>query len=426
MDKLKLSNFSSLKAAITTSLFGLIVFYFMSVMPVTPQFKSEGFIERSKNSLLSFAFYTSDRPFTVDLFYKIFGSEPSNVVIGQQLFSAFCWTFLGFAISQTIKNRTLSFLSLLILSTVPFWWNIAGWTNVMRSESVTFSLFALWYANLILYYEYRIKILFVTLCTVTLLFSFTRDNIPYFLLLFAALLAFLPRKRHAWFKYFVFVLIVFGLQVSSAQTGQRHQFPLINVLLQRVLVDEVRVDYFISHGMPVDKDFIEKWERQWATSYDWALYKEARYEDFMDFTIHDGKYVYGLFLLENVDYTFKSVWDNKQHLFVSNLNEYTEHPPKKIMITVFSKGWDLLASATLPLLLIPLMSLFLIKRHPYLFLILPSILVNAIFIYHADAMEVQRHSLIVMTVWLTIFIHASLKLLDATMNGSTAAPSSVT
>jgi len=399
---------------IAISCLGFVVIYFMTEMSGVPLFKSEGFIERSKSSLLNLAFYTSGRPFTVDLFYKIFGSEPSNAVIGQQILSAFCWVFLGFAISQTIENKTLSILSIVIFSTVPFWWNIAGWTNVMRSESVAFSLFAFWYAAIILYYKYHLKTLFILLCLVTLLFSFTRDNIPYFLLLFAIFLAILHPKKHAWLTYFIFVLIVFSLQVTSAQIGKRHQYPLINVIFQRILVDDARTNYFVSQGMPIDKDFRAKWKGKWASDYDWSLFKEPKYKKFMDFTLHKGKYVYGLFLLQNLDYTFKSVWYNKQYLFKSNLSIYTEKPPQNLIITTISKFWDSLAFATIPLFLMYPTSLFFIKKYPYLFFIFSSILLNAIFIFHADAMEVARHSLIVMIAWFTIFIHTFFKMLDTT------------
>jgi hypothetical protein len=248
---------------ISCILFDFTAIYFLTELAGNPIFNSEGFITRSKNALLTLKFFTSNRPFTTDLLYKVYGSNPSNSVIGQQILSAFCWIFLGFAISLTINKKLLAIFSLILFSTLVFWWNIAGWTYVMRSESSAFSLFALWYAMIILYYQYRWRTLLLLLCIVTILFSFTRDNIPYFLLPFAVLLYINSRssfqqQRRGWLIYLIVVIILFISQIISAQIGARHQFPLINVILKRIIVDEEKTAYFVSHGMPVDDNFITK------------------------------------------------------------------------------------------------------------------------------------------------------------------------
>jgi hypothetical protein len=170
---------------ISCILFNFTVSYFINELAGNPIFKGEGYIERSKNALLTLNFFISAKPFTTDFLYKIYGSNPSNSVIGQQILSSFCWIFLGFAVCLTINKKLLSIFSLILFSTLVFWWNIAGWTYVMMSESSAFSLFALWYAMVILHHQYRWRTLLLLLCVVTILFSFTRDNTPYFLLPFA-------------------------------------------------------------------------------------------------------------------------------------------------------------------------------------------------------------------------------------------------
>lgn len=403
--------------ALSGIIFDFIMAYFISELSGAPIFNSEGFINRSKNTLLNWSFYTSGRPFTTDFLYKIYGSKPPNAVIGQQILSAFGWTLLGFAVSLTIKRKLLSVLALIVFSTLAFWWNIAGWTYVMRSESSAFSLFAFWYAMMVLYHKYHWPVLLVLLSVVTLFFSFTRDNVPYFLVLVSALMLVISffgqsrKQRRGWLIYFIIVVIIFILQAISAQIGARHQFPLINVLFQRILVDEEKTHYFVSHGMPVDDDFITRWKGQWASSHGWNLYKEAKYEDFRNFTLHEGKYVYGLFLLNHADYTFKSAWNNRHSIFTTNATPYTgKTPPDHIMIV--SQFWELYRSATFLLILMSVLSLLFIRNYPYLFVIIPCTIINGIFIYHADAMEVMRHSLMIMIVLCTVSMHTLFKISD--------------
>lgn len=405
-----------LSIVISCILFDFTVIYFITKLAGNPIFNSEGYIERSKNALLTLEFFTSIKPFTSDFLYKIYGSNPSNCVIGQQILSSFCWIFLGFTVSLTINNKLLSIFSLILFSTLVFWWNIAGWTYIMRSESSAFSLFALWYAMVILHHQYRWRTLLLLLCVVTILFSFTRDNIPYFLLPFAVCMYVCmyvgnrlssQQQRRGWLIYLIVVMILFISQAISAQIGARYQFPLINVILQRIIVDEVKTDYFVSHGMPVNDNFITQWKGQWASSHDWALYNDPQYKDFMDFTLHKGKHIYGLFLLTHIGYTLKSAWQNRYNIFTTNLA-----PKTQTNMMIFSQFWDLYSSATFLLGLMFIISLLFIRRYPYLFAVMLCITINGIFIYHADAMEVARHSLIVMIVLATVSMHTLVKTLD--------------
>jgi hypothetical protein len=129
----------------------------------------------------------------------------------------------------------------------------------------------------------------------------------------------------------------------------------------------------------------------------------------MDFTLHKGKSIYGLFLLTHMGYTLKSAWQNRSLIFATNLT-VAKPPQKNIMI--LSRFWDLYHSATFLLGLMFFISLFFIKKHPYLLVTMLCIIINGIFIYHADAMEVFRHCLIVMIVIGTVTMHTLVKILD--------------
>lgn len=413
-------------------LYGLWLLFFcaLTVFAITqlsgePIFNSEGFIRRSKNSILELSFYTSNRPFTTDFFYKIWGSEPYQVVVGQKIFSVFSWTFLGLAISCTIHNPILKLLSLTTFSSIALWWNVGGWNNVIRSESLSFSFFALWYGVALLFKQTKSSKLFVLLIPVTVFFSFTRDNIPYFLLLFIMLtiIYFFVNKeaelsKRQWIIYIVIVLIVSILQSVSAQIGKRHQFPLINVIFKRILTYDDRIDFFKSRGMPVDNEFILKWKDQWASGHNWELFKNPKYNPFMEFTLHKGKYVYGAFLLTHLGYSIKSAWKDRKEIMSKNLYDYTNHPPLEFLVQICSGFWNTLTNLIKKqlLLLICLVSLLIARREVFPLIAAICILFNGFFIYHADAMEVQRHNLIVLIVLAAVSVHLFFVLTDLLYN----------
>jgi len=234
---------------------------------------------------------------------------------------------------------------------------------------------------------------------------------PYFLFLFAMFtLAFAKSsdavQKKQWLIYLAIVLIVAILQSVSAQIGKRHQFPLINVILKRILPYQDRVHFFQSRGMSVDAEFIETWKDQWASSHNWALYKDSKHKPFMDFTLHRGKYVYGQFLLTHPVYAVKSVWDDRVSIFSLNKYSYTNDPPSNVLVQIISSFWNSCAwliRYLLPVILI--LSVLIVKRDVFPFIAIVCILCNAFLIFHADAMEVERHSLIVLIVLAVVFVH---------------------
>jgi hypothetical protein len=391
--------------------FCVVVAFSITQLSGEPISNSEGFIHRSQKSVLHLSFFISSRPFTTDFFYKIWGSDPYLVVVGQKILSVFCWTFLGLAISHILRNPFLAMLSLVTLSTAGLWWNVGGWANVMRSESLAFSFFALWYGCTVLLRETKSWRLFVLLCFVTVFFSFTRDNMPYFLFLFAMFTLVFAKSSDAvrkkqWLAYLAIVLIVAILQSVSAQIGKRHQFPLINVILQRILPYQDRVHFFQSRGMPVDAKFIETWKGQWASGHDWALFKDPKNKLFMDFTLYKGKYVYGLFLLTHPVYSIKSAWNDRISIFSLNKYSYTKAPPSNALVQISSWFWNFCAWLIKNLLpVIFIFSVLIVKHDDFPLIGMIGIVFNGFLIYHADAMEVERHSLIVLIVLSTVSVH---------------------
>jgi hypothetical protein len=369
-----------------------------------PVFNHEGFVERSKNSLLGLSFFTSPRPFTVDLLYKLWGSEPEQIVIGQQCLLTLSWVILSIAIGSLLHSFALRLISAILFPCFMFWWNIFGWTFVMRSEAVSFSLFALWLATLLFFIQKPQKLPLGLLIITTFFFSFTRDNLPYALLAGTVLLLSILRKYHrSYYKkngvllkvLLLSMLLIFALQTLSAHLGKRHDFCLINVLLQRILVNDDYTRWFIDRGMPVDSTILQ-WQGKWASSDDFRLYRDPRYAHFMNWVSVKGQFTYGLFLLTHPLYTLQPLVQDLAPMFSYNLDLYTHKPPQRAfirtlhMLLPFSSVLTALCSALLAVLVFTKTA----RTEALLLAVLvATVFFNALFIYHADAMEVPRHSI---------------------------------
>lgn len=412
-----------------------------------PIINSEGFLERSRIPLTDLAFYTSIRPFTTDLFFKVFGSDAARVVVGQMLVNALAWPFLGFCAARVLRNGAVAVAALLALASIGLWWNVLGWTLVMRSESACFSFFALWLGCLILFVGSGRWWTLALLVPATVLFSFTRDNVPYLLVVvlagFVPLLAVTDRARLRRTRVVLgaFALLVAALFLAQSWTVRhatgryddiipghtlefrtRYQFNMINVIFQRILPDPVTAGWFLERGMPpVDGSL---WAGQWASSNGWALYTEERYEPFRTYVIERFRGDLALFLLTHPGYALRRPLDEVGRLWAFDLHDAYSYPPERtglVPILAVSAAWSGLAGvapAVVPagLVLVGLGILFGgLARRPHLPMLAAlgaGLVMQALLIYHADAMEVERHGLLVPIGGLALLVFAVLLAAD--------------
>ena len=390
--------------------------YHFTVLRGQPIAHEEGFIRRSEKSLFDLSFYASERPFTSDLFFKLCGSNPEYAVAGQKVMSLLCWSILGLAAAALVPGPAARIVFYLLFFSLQFWWNIAAWNCIIRSESLSFSFFAAWLACVLFFLHKPSAQRLILLSVISLFFSFIRDNLPYSVLLFALLLAViaficrLKQYKKYFTAYIMIMVVIFVLQSISCQVGKRHQFPLINVIFQRILPDEKYTQWFIEKGLPAD-DTLLRWKGKWGSSNDFALYRDGKYDKFMDWTLHEGKYVYAYFLLSHPRYTITTPLLAKDKLLSYNLFQYTYYNyPKDSRLSnwidmVFLVLYGLLNfPAAIGLTLVSLYCF--IKQREMIYsiptLLTATFLFNAMFIYHADAMEVSRHSLMNVIAFQTI------------------------
>lgn len=439
---------TSLPAVLALACTALILAVSFAIPDRQPIINSEGFIERARMALTDLRFYTSIRPFTTDLLFKLYGAEAGRAVAGQMVLNALAWPFLGFCVARTLRSAAVAAIAAVALSSIGLWWNVLGWTLVMRSESTCFALFALWLGWMVLFVVTGRWWTLAPLAAVTLLFSFTRDNIPYLLLMVAvclpALLALTDRRllraRAGLLAGFaLLVLGVFWLQTLSVrhtllrldgmvpnatiEFRTRYQFNLINVVFQRILPDPEVLRWFTGRGMPtVDAG---QWAGQWASSHNWALYADDRHTPFRDYIVDRFRGDLAVYLMTHPGFAFGAPLRAAAQIWNTDLAGFYYYPVGRTGQEVLTRVSDLWDGATglgwglLPggLALVLAAALALRDRAgpglPLAACLLAGLLGQALLIFHADAMEIERHSLIVPLGTVVVLILATAAAADA-------------
>jgi len=392
------------------------LFYVTHVLDLTPIKNSEGYLMRSDHSLWSKQFYFGPRPFVTSLMYKLYGSTEKSAVLGQLAFSTISWLVLTLAFGRLIKNPWLRLLHCLAFPSLMAWWNVMGWNMVMRAESTAFSWLALWFAALVTYCQKPAVWTAILLGAASFFLCFTRDSLPLLVLPVVGLVLTVEALR-AWagrarlaapvrtrLALLVGALVVIaGLQLSTSQSvihpqfKTRHEFPLVNVIIQRVLPKrEVRA-WFEERGMPVHLEIL-KWKKRWASGNRFAIFEKRKYRAFRDWVRSEGKYTYLRYLASHPGYTLKSAFAARDEIFAHSLGYYTNKAPKRFPFRALDFVFPLVSPA-----LACLAGLFglwrcLNRRVDLLTLaftaVIPLTLVNGLFVFHMDAMEVARHAIL--------------------------------
>ncbi len=246
--------------------------------------------------ILSWEAFTGRRVFTTNLVYHVFrpeggdykilvngstgtkqrGIQPTfiGIVILQAIFSLLGWSALAVAAALQFKDRLLSVLVALSILCFGFMPQLADWDSVLSSESLTFSLFALQFALLILLafrvYRHpaadRWTILLAGLWLVVVFFwTFLKDGNLYNLLVdgvaIGALLLFRSFRKQKLVYAVVGMLAAFFLLgwITSGQSS-RMQVQLLHVYQANIVPLPARADFVKALGMPrADSPRFDTW-----------------------------------------------------------------------------------------------------------------------------------------------------------------------
>lgn len=389
---------------------GAWLLFALSSLDLTPIKNSEGYLMRSEHSLFSKEFYFGPRPFVTSLMYKLYGSTESGAVTGQLVFSTVSWLVLTFALGRRISSPSGRLIHCLAFPSIMAWWNIMGWNMVMRAEATTFSWLALWCAALTEYCAKPEKYRAILLAAASCFVCFTRDNLPLLVLPLIALLLLVEGLRarvwaRIWKRLTVLglaLLLTVSFQFATSQAvvhkqfRTRHEFPLVNVIIRRVLPNREIRTWFAEQGMPVHMEILH-WKKKWASGKDFAIFEKKKYERFRTWVREEGKYTYLRYLVTHPGYTLQSAFDAQKEIFASNLTYYTDKPPRRFPFRYLEFVYPLVTPSLALLVALAALSRGLWTRLRLLSLafasMIPLVFVNGLLVFHMDAMEVERHAL---------------------------------
>ncbi|MCL5429713.1 MAG: hypothetical protein M1347_07955 [Chloroflexi bacterium] len=418
-------------------------------------YDTQAFITAGRVPFFSREFFTSDRPATISLFYKLlqpasgyqitaFASPAEDiyqppaiqpglqrVAFAQGLLSISAWLLLAVIVVRRLTNPGLKIIAGLLILAFGFSPTIAEWDAVLLSEPLSLTLFVILLAiSIELAFRFAqqasaaswTKALFAFWGVVLLLWIFARDTNAYMLLIFIAALGVLLVLR--WQRKFTGLLSTRALIVAIAslallfvihnftlQQSGRWINPFFNNILHNVFPYPDRIAFFESKGMPITDEV-------------WALRNSPGNEDgffeipeLMSWTNIHGTSTYMQFLLAFPGWAFEKFFTGVETSFSENRqpfffpNEYRTAP-------AISYIGDLLHPKSSSVIWIVLIELavfgYLAFRrdkppHIALFLLLATLFLGEILMLfvsiHGDALGTVRHAMgsvmpLRLSVWL--------------------------
>lgn len=366
---------------------------------------------QSEADLFSWKFFSpsprkwfSPRPFTMSLMYKLVDSDTYRMILFQKFFYCISVFALILVLNKFITSYTIKIVNALVLLFFFTWWNIVGWSNNAISESISISFMLLWFAAIMLYYNSSSIYSIISIALLSVLFSFTRDNWAYILLIFFVLNLILhlnaPKKKILINLFLLlFFVIIFFLQNYTMKIGQRNVLPIYNSIAVRVSQNNEYLDWFAKQGMP-DKDLLSKTfkgvdvETNEGKTRVWNTYEDSLYKNIFTWIKAEGKSTYQKFIITHPGYFFLQDQTSQQidRIFAYNVKGYYRPSPEfflkaESVFPMFNNYLFFMAIAG---------CIYIFYRSKEKFYLIPPLLavltiINAILVYNADTMEVRRH-----------------------------------
>jgi len=276
------------------------------------------------------------------------------------------------------------------------WWNIAGYTNLILSESLTYSFLFLSIIFIIHYNQtYQLYTLFGFLIA-SILAAGARDHVsalmlvPTILLLIQAVI----KKRHIMFVAGVMFILssLHFVRTKAVISSKRHSPVVGNVIINRILTNSVWKAEFIEKGMPYHEK-LDTLIGHSSWGLDNYLGKTAELASFNNWLIEESYEVYTSFLLSHPTYTFVGpFYDKKVYQALHAPSRYPKTPSNMFTRLIYL----VLPLFTIRLLGVLLLLTLLIRRkttgHWWSAAIIFSMaLANFFLSYHGDSNEISRH-----------------------------------
>jgi hypothetical protein len=381
------------------------------------------YVRVAERPLASPEAWLASRPFLLPLIYKAVRVNPRAVVAVQWSVSVMAWAALAATTASLMRSRWLRPFVLASLLAFGSTGPITQWDGALLSESLALSLTAVFVAGGLRLADGFTVGRALLVCATGGALVFTRYVEAYRLLVLAGLVATSARLTG---QRRLRVLAVAAAFVATAlvgaflgQAGERWIFSSLNVLAQRILVDEQRLGYFVARGLPVNGALM-RLSGQWASSEGQAFTTDPELDGFRRWWKAHGKATYLRFLLSRPGDAFMAPLRDRWLLISPALANYAP------------RGWRPALGGALDTVIYPsapsglyawaaavlLATIAAFRRHgrPGALWLVPAMLLLsavpfAFIVWHSDAMEIGRHAFLVgvhlrlgllLTFWLAI------------------------
>lgn len=345
------------------------------------------FIAASRFPLWSKEFFTSNRPATIALLYKL--SEPSGgyenplisepalyatvslpvqasfcgVVKAQRTLAILAWSTLSISFARRLRKPWLKIAGVITVLAFAYSPQLVDWDRVLMSEAVAIHLYVLLLA-LTLELASRVAedgksfqgaswILVITWFITWTLLIFSRDSsaytVPLTLLLIIPLIL-VPRIRsHLPWKVLVVICgiltILFSIHSVAFRSSNRWEISFFNNLIYNVFPNPARLEFLKSQGMPVSDDLLALGNSRGNERGFYEL------EEFIDWTRKDGYSAYTRLMISEPLWVIGSLLNNAEYLFSETIQPYFHETPENTPLRMLPIG-NLLHPKTSMLLLL--------------------------------------------------------------------------
>jgi hypothetical protein len=360
------------------------------------------YLEIASQPLFSKSFWIAVKPSGAPLFFKLFDGNPENIFMGQLWLSMFAWGILALAVLSAMHSYFLKALGFILILAFSLGQNIIMWDPLILSDSIAFSMLALFLASCIglavgwSWYKY------FCLVIAAILLALVRDTFAYLLLMAGitslVILCVTSLRKKVLFVSGLFLILFFLINAQATAAG-RWRGAILMTMGLRILPNPEYLAYFEAHGMPVTDALMERSGQPFHAD---DFYNDPGLKDFRVWLEQRGRKEYFKFLWFFKADTLQSPLSNLQLIFNPDVYYYTPTGYRPIIKDAwlsellypvrFGIVAVLFANFMAALLVFPA---FLYRQSLWavpLMLILFSY-PQALLVWHADANDMARHLL---------------------------------
>jgi hypothetical protein len=374
----------------------------------------------ASQSLFSSKFWLADKPFLIPLFFKIIGGDPDRIFAVQLYLSILCWLLFAVTCAVVFRAYPLKFLVPAVVLAFSLTEQVILWDSLVLSESLHFSLSALFYASGLLLaarWNRWNAVIFIALAA---LLAFARDtNASMFLFAGVVLLLlsvlFREHRRRLWLLGGSFTLI-FLVATLFASRGSHLYSALLNVVTNRIVPNPAYTVYMQAQGMPVD--YLNSPDV--ANLADWDGLSDPRLSDLRSWAKDRGSLALVKFLWHFKADTLQKPLDDPTAVLAPDLHYYSSTGFKPVLeATAFAELLYPMRFGVVMFWLATLAAAFLTafalhqKRVTWLMPLLMILLAYPliVLVWNTDPHDIYRHALPLnvqwrLGLWLLLFLVA--------------------